>query len=92
MSLWCAYIEKIQFFDFSIDNFRYDSFSPKLVNFSATDFNYWFPNQKFSIPDKGLGVIIETPKATEIGKIKYDNVDYIWQIARNNLNEFNDVD
>lgn len=74
-------IEKIQFFDFSVDNFRDDSFSPKLVNFSATDFNYWFPNQKFSIPDKGLGVIIETTKATEIGKIKYDNVDYILKIG-----------
>ncbi len=80
-------IEKIQFFDFSIDNFRDDSFSPKLVNFSATDFNYWFPNQKFSIPDKGLGVIIETPKATEIGKIKYDNVDYILKIGHASSSE-----
>ena len=80
-------IEKIQFFDFSIDNFRDDSFSPKLVNFSATDFNYWFPSQKFSIPDKGLGVIIETPKATEIGKIKYDNVDYILKIGHASSSE-----
>ena len=28
-----------------------------------------------------MGVIIETTKATEIGKIKYDNVDYILKIG-----------
>ena len=80
-------IERIQLFDFSIDNFRDDSFSPKLVDFSATDFNYWLPNQKVSIPNKGLGIIVEPPKAVEIGKIKYDNVDYILKIGYANHSE-----
>lgn len=80
-------IERIQLFDFSIDNFRDDSFSPKLVDFSATDFNYWLPNQKVSIPNKGLGIIVESPKAVEIGKIKYDNVDYILKIGYANHSE-----
>lgn len=80
-------IERIQLFDFSIDNFRDDSFSPKLVDFSATDFNYWLPNQKVSIPNKGLGIIVEPPKAVEIGKIKYDNVDYTLKIGYANHSE-----
>lgn len=80
-------IERIQLFDFSIDNFRDDSFSPKLVDFSATDFNYWLPNQKVSIPNKGLGIIVDPPKAVEIGKIKYDNVDYILKIGYANHSE-----
>ena len=79
-------MKRFQFFDFSIDNFRDDSFSPKLVNFSATDFNYWFPNQKFQFLIKAWG-IIETPKATEIGKIKYDNFDYILKIGYANSSE-----
>lgn len=84
-------VEKVQLFDFSIDNFYYQTLAPKLVNFSATDFNYWLPNQKFSIPDKGIGIVVDPPQAVKIGSIKYNDQEYNLKIGyANSSNQRND--